>query len=295
MSVDSELATDRKVLSSSSPRGQLELVREFWDRRPCNLRHSPKLVGTREYFDEVEARKYFVEPHIARFAQFERWRGKRVLEIGCGIGTDTINFARHGAYVTAVELSGRSMEIARTRADVYGLSDHIRFYRGNAEELTSFLPIEPYDLIYSFGVIHHTPHPERLVEQAHHYTRPGSTLKIMVYHRRSWKVLWILLTCGGGQFWRLSEHIARYSEAQTGCPITFTYTRRQAGTLLKDQGFRITEMRVDHVFPYCIADYVQYRYIKEWYFRWIPGSVFHWFERHAGWHLCVTAEVAPSV
>jgi 2-polyprenyl-3-methyl-5-hydroxy-6-metoxy-1,4-benzoquinol methylase len=116
----------------------IEQVKDFWDRRPCNIRHSPKRVGTREYFDEVEARKYFVEPHIPHFAQFERWKGKRVLEIGCGIGTDTINFARHGAYVTAVELSEKSLEIARQRAEVYGLQNHIRFYLGNAEELTNF-------------------------------------------------------------------------------------------------------------------------------------------------------------
>ena len=89
----------------------LEQVREYWDRRPCNIRHSPKPVGTREYFDEVEARKYFVEQHIPNFAQFEKWRGKRVLEIGCGIGTDSINFARAGADLTVVELSERSVEI----------------------------------------------------------------------------------------------------------------------------------------------------------------------------------------
>jgi 2-polyprenyl-3-methyl-5-hydroxy-6-metoxy-1,4-benzoquinol methylase len=129
----------------------IEKVKEFWDRRPCNIRHSPKPVGTREYFDEVEARKYFVEPHIPRLAEFPRWKGKKVLEIGCGIGTDTINFARHGAWVTAVELSERSLEIARKRAEVYGLSDRIRFYLGDAEELSRFVPVEPYDLIYSFG------------------------------------------------------------------------------------------------------------------------------------------------
>ena len=72
-------------------------VRRYWDARPCNIRHSPKPVGSKEYFDEVEARKYFVEPHIPGFAEFERWRGKRVLEVGCGIGTDSINFARAGA------------------------------------------------------------------------------------------------------------------------------------------------------------------------------------------------------
>lgn len=120
-------------------------VRDFWNRRPCNIRHSTKPVGTREYFDEVEARKYFVEPHIPGFAQFERWKGKKVLEIGCGIGTDAVNFAKAGADLTAVDISDRSLEIARQRFDVYGLS--ARFYCGNAEELSSFVPVEPYDLI----------------------------------------------------------------------------------------------------------------------------------------------------
>ena len=69
----------------------------------------PKPVGSREYFDEVEARKYLVEPHIPGFADFERWRGKRVLEVGCGIGTDSINFARAGAELTAVDLSPESL------------------------------------------------------------------------------------------------------------------------------------------------------------------------------------------
>ena len=66
---------------------QISRVKEYWDQRPCNIRHSPAPIGSRQYFDEVEARKYFVEPHIPAFAQFDRWRGKKVLEIGCGIGT----------------------------------------------------------------------------------------------------------------------------------------------------------------------------------------------------------------
>lgn len=267
----------------------IERVKDYWDARPCNIRHSPKPVGTRQYFDEVEARKYFVEPHIPRFAQFERWQGKKVLEIGCGIGTDTINFARHGADVTAVELSGESLKIAQQRAEVYGLQDRIRFYQGNAEELTQFVPIEPYDLIYSFGVIHHTPYPERVIGQMRYYIHPESTIKIMVYHRYAWKVLWILLTYGKGQFWRLTELVARHSEAQTGCPVTYTFTRREVRELLEAYGFQVVEMWVDHIFPYRIPDYVQYRYIKVWYFRWMPGPLFRWLERHWGWHLCVTA------
>src|ERR1700732_5357552 len=98
----------------------IESVQAYWDARPCNVRHSMQPIGTREYFDEVEARKYFVEPHIPGFAEFERWRGEKVLEMGWGIGTDTINFARHGARVTSVELSEKSLELARQRAGVYG-------------------------------------------------------------------------------------------------------------------------------------------------------------------------------
>jgi hypothetical protein len=122
------------------------------------------------------------------------------------------------------------------------------------------------------------------------YTRPGSTLKIMVYHRYAWKVFWILLTYGKGQFWRLEELVARHSEAQTGCPITYTYTRQEVEDLLERNGFRPTEMWVDHIFPYRIPDYVQYRYMKVWYLGWMPRSLFHWLERRLGWHLCVTAK-----
>jgi 2-polyprenyl-3-methyl-5-hydroxy-6-metoxy-1,4-benzoquinol methylase len=265
-------------------------VQDYWNRRPCNIRHSPTEMGTRQYFDEVEARKYFIEPHIPRFAEFGNWRGRKVLEIGCGIGTDTINFARAGAQVTAVDLSTKSLELARQRAEIYGLSDRVRFYEANAERLSQVIPPEPYDLVYSFGVIHHTPQPERVIEQIRqHYVRPGTTLKLMVYYRYAWKVFWILATYGKGAFWRLDELIARHSEAQTGCPITYSYSKRDFRRLL-GSGFEVNEMRVEHIFPYRIPDYVQYRYVKEWYFRHLPQPVFRWLEQHAGWHLCLTAQ-----
>ncbi len=224
------------------------------------------------------------------FAEFPRWQGKRVLEIGCGIGTDTINFARNGAPVTAVDLSEKSLEMARTRAEVYGLADRIRFFHGSAEQLEQVVPPEPFDLVYSFGVIHHTPHPERVLAQLKNYVRPGSTVKIMVYHRYSWKVLWILMTYGKCQFWKLTELVARYSEAETGCPVTYSYSKSELRSLMERSGFRVKEVQAEHIFPYRIQDYVQYRYIKEWYFRWLPEPLFHALERMLGWHLCVTAE-----
>ena len=268
----------------------VEDVRRYWDQRPCNIRHSPREVGTREYFDEVEKRKYFVEPHIPRFAQFERWKGKRVLEIGCGIGTDTVSFARAGAQVTAVDLSEQSLRVARQRVALFGL-DNVKFVAADAERLPEFVPPEPYDLVYSFGVIHHMPHPEAALRHFSSYVRPGSEIKVMVYNRRSWKVFWILMTCGHGAFWRLERIVAENSEAQTGCPVTYTYSRRQFRKILEGLGYRVTDMFVDHIFPWRIRDYVQYRYVKNWYFRWMPEAAFHRLERMLGWHLCVTATV----
>lgn len=268
----------------------VDQVQRYWDQRPCNIRHSPKPVGSREYFDEVEARKYLVEPHIPRFAEFERWRGKKVLEIGCGIGTDTINFARHGAEVTAVDLSAQSLEVARKRAEVFGLSDRIRFFHGSAEDLASIVPPQPYDLLYTFGVIHHTPHPERVVEQMRSFAQPGTTIKIMVYNKLSWKVFWILMGYGKGQFWRLNELVATHSEAQSGCPVTYTYTRAEGRALIEHSGFRMTDAFVDHIFPYRIPEYVKYQYVKGWPWNWMPPAMFRWMERHLGWHLCLTAE-----
>ncbi len=267
----------------------IEDVRAFWDSRPCNIRHSAKPVGSREYFDEVEARKYFVEPHIVSFAEFPRWKDKRVLEIGCGIGTATISFARAGADVTAVDLSTESLELARKRAEVFGLSDRVHLNFANAETLSDYVAPQPYDLIWSFGVLHHTPHPERALDQLKLYAAPGTTVKLMMYYSFSWKVLWAALRYGRGRLWDWRRTIARYSEAQTGCPVTYTYTKRELAGLLQERGFRVTEVFVDHIFPYRIPEYVQYRYRREWYFAWMPRPLFRWLERTFGWHLCITA------
>jgi SAM-dependent methyltransferase len=268
----------------------IDRVRDYWNSRPCNLRHSPAPVGSREYFDQVEARKYFVEPHIPGFADFPRWRGRRVLEIGCGIGTDTMNFARAGAQVTAVDLSSRSLDLARQRAGVFGLQDQIRFVEADAEHLADFVEPAEYDLVYSFGVLHHTPRPDRALEQIRrHYMGPDTTFKMMVYYRWAWKVFAILLREAHGAFWRLDEAVARNSEAQTGCPVTYTYTRASVRLLLMQTGFRVDDVFVDHIFPYRVRDYVQYRYVKTFPFRVLPAPAMRALEHRVGWHLCVTA------
>ena len=267
----------------------IEKVRRYWDDRPCNVRHSALPIGSREYFDEVEARKYFVEPHIPGFAEFDRWKGKRVLEIGCGIGTDTVNFARAGAEVVACDLSVESIKIARQRAEAFGLSELITFVNTNAEQMEEVPADPPFDLVYSFGVIHHTPKPPLVLESARRRVSVGGKLKVMVYNRHSWKVAGIVIGHGKGRFWRADELIAEQSEAQTGCPVTFTYTKGTVSDLIEPAGFRVDDIGIDHIFPYCVKDYVEYRYEKRFPFRVMPGSMMRKLETSVGWHLMVDA------
>src|SRR5579859_4613899 len=188
----------------------IETVAEYWNRRPCNIRHSRSEIGTRQYFDEVEQRKYFVEPHIPGFARVEDWRGRRVLEVGCGLGTDAVNFARAGADYTGVDLSEASLALARRRFEVFGLPG--RFLHANGEELASHLERGSFDLVYSFGVIHHTPHPAAVVRQVRELVTDRGEFRLMLYAKDSWKSA--MIEAGFDQ-----------PEAQSGCPIALTYTR----------------------------------------------------------------------
>ncbi len=267
---------------------KIDEVKNYWNNRPCNIRHSKKPFGTKEYFDDVEWRKYFVEPHIPYFAEFSKWKGKKVLEIGCGLGTDTINFARAGAIITAVELSEESLKIARQRAEVFGFPN-IRFFAANAEELSKTVPVEPYDLIYSFGVIHHTPHPERAIEEIKKYCTKTTEVRIMLYSKWCWKTFWILMKYGYGQFWKASSLFAKYSEAQIGSPVSYVYSFADVRKLMK--GFDVTKIYKDHIFPYVIPKYVKHEYQYVWYFRWMPKALFHWLEKRWGWHTMIIAQL----
>ena len=254
----------------------VKTVQDYWNARPCNIRHSTKDIGSKEYFNDVETRKYLVEPHIPNFADFDKWKGKKVLEIGCGIGTDTINFARAGATITAIDYSEESVKIAKQRAEVFKLP--IKFYHADAEKLSATVPVEKYDLVYSFGVIHHTPHPEKVIKEIKKYMSKDSIFKIMVYNRNSYKTWWIILTYGKGQFWKKDELIAKYSEAQTGSPVTYSYTKNSIHDFLK--GFNVTDVFADHIFPYSIPEYKNYEYKKVWYFRILPKPLLGGLKKH---------------
>ncbi len=252
----------------------IETVTEYWDRRPCNVRHSLAERGSCQYFHEVEQRRYFVEPHIPEFAEFERWQGLRVLEVGCGIGTDGANFARAGADYTGVDVSEASLALARRRFELFHLPG--RFIRANGEDMDAALEPGSFDLVYSFGVIHHTPRPDAVVRQIRGLMKPKGEFRLMLYAKDSWKDA--MIEAGLDQ-----------PEAQAGCPIAFTFTRQQVHGLLEPAGFEVVSLTQDHIFPYVINDYVRYQYRLQPWFAAMPPATFRALQRRFGWHLLIVA------
>ena len=253
---------------------ELEAVKTYWDSRPCNIRHSPSPIGTKQYFDEVEARKYFVEPHIPLFAEFDKWNGKNVLEVGCGIGTDAINFLRSGANYTGVELSEQSLSLARRRSELFGFVGE--FVYGNAEELSKYILPNKFDLIYSFGVLHHTPDISKALDEIRSFCHESTVLKIMLYAENSWKSA--MIQVGLDQ-----------PEAQTGCPIANTYTPTQVEKILSTAGFDLKSIEQDHIFPYVVEKYKNYEYQIEPWFAAMSEEMFRGLEKKFGWHLLIEA------
>tara|TARA_B100000787_G_scaffold108737_1_gene80871 strand:+ start:1626 stop:2411 length:786 start_codon:yes stop_codon:yes gene_type:complete len=246
-------------------------IKQYWNNRPCNLNHSKLQRGTCEYFDEVENKKHFVEPHIIDFADFNNCKGLKVLEIGCGIGTAAVNFIRNGAKYTGIELSDESLKITKERLKVYNLSGEL--YNINAEEDISFLGLDTFDLIYSFGVIHHSPNPHKIVENIYKLLKPNGIFKLMLYAENSWKKM-------------LIDKEQEQYEAQNGCPLAYTYTNEQVYNLLKD--FKDININQTHIFPYKIKPYKDNIYEKEDWFKVMPDYMFKILEGKLGWHLCIT-------
>jgi SAM-dependent methyltransferase len=157
-------------------------VRAFWQAHPCGTKFSDAEIGTREFFERVEAHRYEKEWHIPAAADFTNTDGLKVLEIGCGLGTDGAQFAKAGAHYTGVDLTEAAIDLARKRFELFGLQGNFQVV--DAEQLT--FPDESFDLVYSHGVLHHTPDINASVHEIHRVIRPGGRAIVMLYHRGSY-------------------------------------------------------------------------------------------------------------
>lgn len=157
-------------------------VHDYWNAQSCGTDAATSGKFTRAYFDEIEAFRYESEPYIFSFAQFTRYHGKKVLEAGVGAGTDFIQWARAGADAHGIDLTEEAIAHVQHRLAVYGLPPaDLRV--ADAENLP--YPDNTFDLVYSWGVIHHSPDTPKALAELVRVLKPGGELKVMIYNRHS--------------------------------------------------------------------------------------------------------------
>jgi len=222
-------------------------AREQWGQDPCGAESDPEHeLGTREFFDEVERYRYQeYAPWMPRLMEFDRFRDARLLEIGCGMGTDLLQFARGGARCTGIDLTPRSVAITRRRFKLYGADGDFMISDGEHLPFRS----ESFDVVYSNGVLHHTPDTAGAIREVHRVLRPGGVAKIMLYHRHSWNYWFeIILRRGvlGLEFLRgrsaeeIMSRVIEFSDHDAR-PLVKVYSRLQSRELFR----MFKDVRVD--------------------------------------------------
>jgi SAM-dependent methyltransferase len=173
------------VSAPATDRALKARVAAFWDRQPCGGFATQAPVGGRVFFEEVARHRYTAQPFMRALVGFEQCAGQRVLEVGCGLGTDLRQFAVAGARVVGVELSARSAQLARQHFAIFETPGAI--VNGDAEHLP--FADASFDVVYSFGVLHHTPNTLEAIGECYRVLRPGGRVLVMLYNRRSWQVV----------------------------------------------------------------------------------------------------------
>jgi SAM-dependent methyltransferase len=157
-------------------------VRAYWNERIHDLEMTSQPVGSRAFFDELDEYRFDKLAYLPRVVDFAAFRGRRLLEIGCGIGTDLVRFAAGGARVTGVDLSTMAIGLAGKNLAAHGRCGSVLV----ADGATLPFADASQDVVYAHGVLQYAPDPRRIVEEAQRVLRPGGTAIFMVYNRVSW-------------------------------------------------------------------------------------------------------------
>ena len=202
-----------------------EDVRDFWDEAACGERLYLEGLDLEGFRKQAEVR-YELEPFIIPFADFEAAKGKRILEIGVGLGADHQRFAEAGAVLTGVDLTPHAVEMTSRRFEKLGLRSELKV--GDAENLD--FRDNSFDVVYSWGVIHHSPDTQKATHEIFRVLKPGGVAKVMIYHKYSLVgfMLWLRYALLAGRpFTALATIYARYLES----PGTKAYSEAQARDL----------------------------------------------------------------
>lgn len=157
-------------------------VREYWERHIHDLEITRHPVGSRGFFDDLDQYHFEKLHHLLRLVDFNGWRGRPVLEVGCGAGVDLARFAKGGAIVTGVDLTESAIALARANFAQQNLTG--TFEVADGESLP--FPDETFDFVFAHGVVQYTAHPKRLVDECRRVLKPGGQAVFQVYNRVSW-------------------------------------------------------------------------------------------------------------
>lgn len=218
--------------------GDKGAVRDFWEKASCGEDLYLPQGGGREQYEAQEIVRYELEPYIEKFAGFSRSRGVEVLEIGVGLGADHQKFAEGGAILTGIDLTERAVSHTKRRLQLAGFESNLSV--GDAEALR--FQSEQFDVVYSWGVIHHSPDTPKAVREIFRVLRPGGEARVMIYHK--WSLvgfaLWIRYALCRFQPWRSMGYIyANYLES----PGTKAYTIAEARRMFSQ--FDDVEIRIE--------------------------------------------------
>ena len=164
-----------------APKPSLTSVHSFWNTEACGTHFVEKSADQRDFFEKYREHRFRTEWHIPLLVPFADGKGKKVLEIGTGNGADGVMFALNGAIYTGVDLTEAALEASRKHFELLGLSGV--FQKENAEHLS--FPDESFDIVYSHGVLHHTPHPRAAIDEVYRVLKPGGRATVMLYHKHS--------------------------------------------------------------------------------------------------------------
>lgn len=224
-------------MTATAPSADLkQRVAEHWTTEPCGVRGFDA-SDRRQFFADLEAERYRLEPFIPEFAKFSQSRGLKVLEVGVGPGNDFVQWARNGAIATGLDLTEAGVALTKERLALEGLQAEV--VQGDAENLP--FPDQTFDIVYSYGVLHHTPDTERAVAEVFRVLKPGGTVRLMLYHHLSWTgiLLWAVHGLGKGKPW-IGPRQAVYEHLES--PGTKSYTLRELDVLLgkfHDRQYRV--------------------------------------------------------
>jgi ubiquinone/menaquinone biosynthesis C-methylase UbiE len=171
----------------------LKDVQQYWDEFPCGIQVSDKEFGSREFFEEIKKkfdRTYAAYAHSEKLLRFRDRKGKSVLEIGCGIGIDAAEFARHGAQVTALDLSPKNIELAKKYFAYNNLKGTLLV--GNAEEMC--FDDNTFDAVVAIGVFINTPKTQKAIDEVLRVVKPGGEVICMFWNRISWYPMLVRLS-----------------------------------------------------------------------------------------------------